>query len=79
MPAGVTAAPQCALQSSTGTDKKCALVCKPKEKENTCGANASCKKVQLGVGVCTYDDSAKSLRSGTFSFAASFSAAIATE
>ena len=64
-PAGVTATPQCALQSSTG-DKYCALICSPsaealsfpafkKAADAQCGTNASCKAIQT-VGICTYDD-----------------------
>ena len=61
--AGVTARPQCALQDSSTGKKYCALICSPtafiadqKAADAQCGANASCKSVQLGVGVCTYDD-----------------------
>ena len=63
VPAGVTVAPQCALQDSSTGDKYCALICSPtlpildqKAADAQCGGNASCKSVQLGVGVCTYDD-----------------------
>ena len=63
VPAGVTVAPQCALQDSSTGDKYCALICSPtlpildqKAADAQCGDNASCKSVQLGVGVCTYDD-----------------------
>lgn len=55
VPDGVTAAPQCALKSSTGTDKKCALICNPSGDDAQCGENASCKSIQT-VGICTYDD-----------------------
>eukprot|EP00470_Lotharella_oceanica_P005831 CAMPEP_0170177522 /NCGR_PEP_ID=MMETSP0040_2-20121228/10435_1 /TAXON_ID=641309 /ORGANISM="Lotharella oceanica, Strain CCMP622" /LENGTH=135 /DNA_ID=CAMNT_0010420195 /DNA_START=18 /DNA_END=425 /DNA_ORIENTATION=+ len=55
VPTGVTAKPQCALQTSTG-DKYCALICSPSSKnDDQCGTNASCKPIS-GVGVCTYDD-----------------------
>eukprot|EP00469_Lotharella_globosa_P013507 CAMPEP_0167788324 /NCGR_PEP_ID=MMETSP0111_2-20121227/9972_1 /TAXON_ID=91324 /ORGANISM="Lotharella globosa, Strain CCCM811" /LENGTH=134 /DNA_ID=CAMNT_0007680179 /DNA_START=40 /DNA_END=444 /DNA_ORIENTATION=- len=55
VPAGVTAKPQCALQTPTG-DKYCALICSPSSKDGgQCGTNASCKAIS-GVGVCTYDD-----------------------
>merc|ERR1719440_2777211 len=58
VPAGVTAHPQCALQSTSG-DKKCALICSPSTDEASlragdaqCGA-ATCQPIQ-GVGICTY-------------------------
>merc|ERR1719454_1369868 len=58
VPAGVTAKPQCALQSTTG-DKKCALICSPSTDEASlragdaqCGA-ATCSPIQ-SVGICTY-------------------------
>merc|ERR1719421_1476900 len=58
VPAGVTAAPQCALKSTTG-DKKCALICSPSTDEASlragdaqCG-KATCQPIQ-GVGICTY-------------------------
>lgn len=57
VPSGVTAAPQCALKASTGTDKKCALVCSPSGDDAQCGANASCKAIS-STGICTYDDDA---------------------
>ena len=60
VPAGVTAKPQCALQSPTG-DKYCALMCSPSTEEfmlragdAQCGDKASCKAIQ-GLGICTYD------------------------
>jgi len=62
-PEGVTAMPQCALQDSASGDKYCALICSPslpivdqKVADDACGENASCKSLQLGVGICTYDD-----------------------
>jgi hypothetical protein len=62
VPAGVTAQPQCALKASTGTDKKCALVCSPTTDEASlragdaaCGAGASCKSIS-STGLCTYDN-----------------------
>lgn len=54
VPSGVTAKPQCALQTSTG-QKYCALLCQPGEDDAQCGTNASCKSIQ-GAGICTYDD-----------------------
>merc|ERR1719440_742217 len=58
VPAGVTAHPQCALQSTSG-DKKCALICSPSTDEASlragdaqCG-KATCQPIQ-GVGICTY-------------------------
>merc|ERR1719265_2628738 len=58
VPAGVTAKPQCALQSTTG-DKKCALICSPSTDEASlragdamCG-KATCQPIQ-GTGICTY-------------------------
>jgi len=63
IPTGVTAAPQCALQDSASKQKYCALICSPtavikdqKAADAQCGTNASCKSLQLGLGVCTYDD-----------------------
>ena len=77
-----TATPQCALQSSSGGDKRCALLCSPslpirdqKAADAQCGTNASCKAIQ-GNGICTYDDDFK-LR-GSF-VTTSFSASVATE
>jgi C1A family cysteine protease len=63
VPVGVTARPQCALKDS-GTGKQyCALMCSPtlpikdqKAADAQCGTNASCKTVQAGIGLCTYDD-----------------------
>ena len=64
VPAGVAAKPQCALKGSTGTDKKCALICSPAGKideaslragDAACGTGASCKAIQ-STGICTYDD-----------------------
>jgi len=61
IPAGVTAAPQCALKSATG-DKKCALVCSPSTDEASlragdamCG-KATCQAIS-GTGICTYGGS----------------------
>jgi len=63
VPAGVTAGPQCALSDSQSGKKYCALICSPstpildqKAADAQCGTNASCKSVQQGVGICTYDD-----------------------
>lgn len=52
VPDGVTAAPQCALQDTSG-NKYCALLCTPGSNDS-CG-KATCKAIQ-GVGICTYDD-----------------------
>jgi hypothetical protein len=53
-PAGVDATAQCALQTSEG-DRYCALTC---QFGQTCNPNANltCKRVQLLMGLCTYDD-----------------------
>jgi len=63
VPTGVSAAPQCALQDSASNQKYCALICSPTAKiadqkaaDAQCGTNASCKSLQMGVGLCTYDD-----------------------
>jgi C1A family cysteine protease len=63
VPEGVTAQPQCALQDSSTNKKYCALICSPslpildqKAADDQCGTNASCKSVQMGIGLCTYDD-----------------------
>ncbi len=73
-PAGVTAAPTCALTDASSGAKYCALVCTPGgagEEEGgggralaspldaQCGAKASCKKGQASSGLCTYDDGPK--------------------
>jgi len=62
-PAGVLALPQCALQDASSGDKYCALICAPtlpildqKAADMQCGKNASCKALEMGLGVCTYDD-----------------------
>ena len=62
-PTGVTAKPQCALQDASSGLKYCALMCSPslpivdqKAADAQCGTNASCKSVQAGIGLCTYDD-----------------------
>merc|ERR1719421_1001035 len=62
VPAGVTAAPQCALQDASTSSKYCALICSPtlpirdqKLADSACGgSNLSCKPIS-GVGICTYD------------------------
>jgi hypothetical protein len=59
VPAGVTVSPQCALQDSSTHKKYCALICTPSKNDDQCGENASCKSVQVGIGICTYDDSKK--------------------
>jgi KDEL-tailed cysteine endopeptidase len=56
VPSGVTVKPQCALQDSSTHKKYCALICTPQSEDDQCGENASCKSVQVGIGVCTYDD-----------------------
>jgi len=63
LPAGVTAGPQCALQDASSGKSYCALICSPtaeikdqKAADAQCGTNASCKSVQMGIGLCTYDD-----------------------
>ena len=62
MPAGVTAAPQCAISDAATHKKYCALICSPtaaiadqEAADAQCGKNASCKPIQT-VGICTYDD-----------------------
>merc|ERR1719465_372069 len=50
VPSGVTAQPQCILQSSSG-NKSCALVCNPSDANKECGAG-SCQSIQ-GTGICT--------------------------
>jgi len=61
VPAGTTAAPQCALKTQAG-DKRCALICSPSTDEASlragdaqCGA-ATCQPIQT-VGICTYGGS----------------------
>jgi len=61
IPTGITAKPECALQTSAG-GKYCALICSPSlpiknqfVADAQCGQNASCKAIS-GVGICTYND-----------------------
>jgi hypothetical protein len=61
IPTGVTAKPECALQTPSGA-KYCALICSPSlpiknqfVADAQCGQNASCKAIS-GVGICTYND-----------------------
>lgn len=56
-PAGYSARAMCALQAPSG-DKYCGLICKPTD-PNACNpkAGSTCKKIQTGVGLCTYDES----------------------
>jgi len=58
-PAGVASGVtgSCALQTSSG-DKYCALTCQPSYiGSKSCGlAECTCKRAQMGVGLCTYDD-----------------------
>ena len=62
VPSGVTAKPQCALQDASSGKKYCALICSPsaifdqKAADAQCGTNATCKPLQMGMGICTYDD-----------------------
>lgn len=62
-PPGVTAQPQCALEDARSLQKYCALLCSTslpildqRGADAQCGEKASCKAVQAGVGLCTYDD-----------------------
>ena len=62
-PPGVSAQPQCALEDARSLQKYCALLCSTSvpilhqsEADAQCGEKASCKAVQAGVGLCTYDD-----------------------
>lgn len=55
VPSGVTVTPQCALQDASTHKKYCALICKPSADDTQCGA-ATCKEVQAGLGICTYND-----------------------
>eukprot|EP00908_Phaeocystis_cordata_P024057 Transcript_6532.p1 GENE.Transcript_6532~~Transcript_6532.p1 ORF type:complete len:481 (-),score=199.92 Transcript_6532:244-1686(-) len=63
VPPGVSARPQCALEDAKTAQKYCALICSTRlpiadqaAADKQCGANASCKPVQAGIGLCTYDD-----------------------
>jgi len=67
VPAGVTAAPQCALQDSSTQKKYCALICSPSSNDAQCGTNASCKSIQ-GTGLCTYDDAADTSKATTVKY-----------
>ena len=59
-PAGISAQPECALETSgSTTPTQCALICPPgkdglKGAAGECPANATCKKIQT-TGLCTYD------------------------
>eukprot|EP00534_Pseudo-nitzschia_fraudulenta_P002059 CAMPEP_0201121822 /NCGR_PEP_ID=MMETSP0850-20130426/5616_1 /ASSEMBLY_ACC=CAM_ASM_000622 /TAXON_ID=183588 /ORGANISM="Pseudo-nitzschia fraudulenta, Strain WWA7" /LENGTH=136 /DNA_ID=CAMNT_0047388377 /DNA_START=75 /DNA_END=485 /DNA_ORIENTATION=- len=64
-PDGVTATPQCALQSPSG-EKYCAILCSPSLLEGgDCGPDMNCEDIpgSGGIGVCTYPLSATGLRS----------------
>jgi len=67
LPSGVTAKPQCALQDAATHKQYCALICQPSsnatKNDAQCGENASCKNVQPGIGLCTYDDTANMMAS----------------
>jgi len=67
VPAGVTAAPQCALQDSSTQKKYCALICSPSSNDAQCGTNASCKSIS-GTGLCTYDDAADTSKATTVKY-----------
>jgi len=56
VPKGVTVSPSCALKDSTTSSQFCALLCIPDKSDGQCGKHASCKRIQAGVGICTYDD-----------------------
>ena len=62
-PPGVAAQPQCALEDARSLQKFCALLCSTslpildqRAADAQCGEKASCKAVQAGIGLCTYDD-----------------------
>jgi C1A family cysteine protease len=67
IPAGVTAAPQCALQDSSTQKKYCALICSPSSNDAQCGTNASCKSIS-GTGLCTYDDTVDTSKATTVKY-----------
>merc|ERR1711881_748956 len=67
VPAGVTAAPQCALQDSSTQKKYCALICSPSSNDAQCGTNASCKSIS-GTGLCTYDDAVDTSKATTVKY-----------
>merc|ERR1712100_504731 len=67
VPAGVTAAPTCALQDSSTQKKYCALICSPSSNDAQCGTNASCKSIQ-GTGLCTYDDAVDTSKATTVKY-----------
>ena len=54
VPQGMTAQPQCCLQSSDNK-KFCGVICDPNGDDDQCGDHASCKPIS-GVGICTYDN-----------------------
>lgn len=58
-PEGCEAVPRCALENRATGDKFCALMC---DKNTNCGEGATCKVVQAGVGICTYDLDKPALR-----------------
>ena len=47
--------PDCALEDSATDKKYCALMCTPSLNGPECGTKATCKTVQAGVGICTFD------------------------
>merc|ERR1711966_213475 len=67
VPAGATAAPQCALQDSSTQKKYCVLICSPSSNDAQCGTNASCKSIS-GTGLCTYDDAVDTSKATTVKY-----------
>jgi len=67
VPAGATAAPQCALQDSSTQKKYCVLICSPSSNDAQCGTNASCKSIS-GTGLCTYDDDVDTSKATTVKY-----------
>jgi len=57
-PSGVASGVEAACDLESGTSKYCALQCTPGfGTQKSCGLpNMTCKRVQFGVGLCTYDD-----------------------
>jgi C1A family cysteine protease len=62
IPTGITGAQaQCALEDRSSGEKYCALICQPSD-DTACdpAAGMTCKSIS-GVGICTYNQSAKDL------------------
>merc|ERR1719159_788102 len=55
VPTGVTASPKCVLKDQKSGKSYCGLICKS---NSECGNGATCSKVSLFMGICTYPSTA---------------------